>query len=191
MSRAVHAMINILEQQELEVEEAQASAADTIQPATVQVKVCSVEQKGAASNLPVGDVASEGTTEDAGTGTRPQAAPAESGMGSAEAPAAAADIMQPAAEQVQVCSVELMDTASNLPVGNVTSEDTMQPAVVQASRPQVALVEGGGHCAEVQEAADHQAANARQPAVAQVQVCGIDSVDASPHLPVSSSSEAS
>ena len=52
--------------------------------------------------------ATEGTIVDADTGKRPQAAPAESGKIRAEAAvkAAAADTMQPAAEQVQVCSVK-------------------------------------------------------------------------------------
>ena len=64
--------------------------------------------------------------------------------------------LQPATQQVHGYRIEASDASPHSPVENVTSEDTMRPAVVQASRPQVALVEGGGHCAEVQEAADHQ-----------------------------------
>ena len=75
---------------------AHAVAADTRHLAAVQVQVCSVEFKGAASDLPVGTV-------DADTITKPQAAPAESGKLHAEAHAVAADSMQPAAVQVQVC----------------------------------------------------------------------------------------
>ena len=88
------------------------AAADTMQPATVQVKVCSVEYNDAASNLPVGHVASG-----------PQAAPAESGKHHVEAQAAAADTVQPAAEQVQVCLVKSNDAASNLPPGSMVTGD--------------------------------------------------------------------
>ena len=62
---------------------AHAVAADTMHPAAVQVQVCSVEFKGAASNLPLGTV-------DADTVTKPQAAPAESRKRHAQAHAVAA-----------------------------------------------------------------------------------------------------
>ena len=157
-------------------------ALTNLQPATQQVHVYRIEAIDASPHSPV-EVAPE--VDDSSRASRPQAVLVEGGGHQA------ADTMRPAVVQVQVCSVELMDTASNLPVENVTSEDTMQPAVVQASRPQVALVEGGGLWAELKEVADHQAADTRRPAVAQVHVCSIDSVDAPPHLPVGSSSEAS
>ena len=101
--------------------EAQAAAgprgADSIQPATVQIQVCSVELKDAASNLPVGHVDSGGITD---TASRTQDAPAEGGQQRAEAHAAAPApaTMQPVV-QVQVCSVELNDTAANLLPGSI------------------------------------------------------------------------
>ena len=82
----------------------------------MQGQGCAGELKDAASNLPVGNVASGGRV-DADTTTRPQAAPAESGKlcAEAQAQAAAADTIQPAAVQVQVCSVEFKGAASDLP----------------------------------------------------------------------------
>ena len=82
-----------------------------------------------------------GGTVNADTATRPQAGPAESGKLCTEAQwaqAAAADTIQPAAVQVQVCSVEFKDAASNLPVGNVASGGTVDADT--ATRTQAAPV---------------------------------------------------
>ena len=101
-------------------EEAQPAAglqtADTIQPATVQVLVCTVKVNDAAANLPAGYVDSgDAVAVDADKASRPQDAQVDSGQQREEALAAAADTMQPETEQVQFYSVEFNDAAYNLP----------------------------------------------------------------------------
>ena len=73
-------------------------ALSNLQPATQQVHVCKTDACGASPHLPPGTMASGSHSPLAEVGTRPQAAPAENGTICAEA--AAADTMQPAAEQV-------------------------------------------------------------------------------------------
>ena len=149
--------------------EAEVATADSMQPAKVQVKVCSVKVNDAAHNLPVGEVASGGITGDAHTASRPQDAPAEAGQQFEDAQSAA-DSMQPAKVQVQVCSVKVNDTAYNLPVGGVASGGITGDADT-ASRSQDAPAEGEQQHEDAQSGAGLQAADTMKPATVQVQVC--------------------
>ena len=135
--------------------EAHAATADTMQPAVVKVKVCSVElDDAAASNLPVGKVASGGFTVDTDTATRPcrpQATPAEREETQPVAGLQAADATQPATlrtagttppaeNQVQVkTTIEASCASPHLPVGKLASGG--HPATVEtAPRLQTAAV---------------------------------------------------
>ena len=145
--------------------EAEVATADSMQPAKVQVKVCSVKVNDAAYNLPAGDVASGGITGDADTASRPQNAPAEDGQQLEDA----ADAMQPAKGQVKVWSVKVNDAAYDLPTGDVASGGITGDAD-PASRPQDAPAEGGQQREDEQPVAELQTAVTEynmQPAVVQ------------------------
>ena len=137
--------------------EAQAAASDTMQPALDQVYICSVKYNDAAYNLPVGYVTSGPQAAQQAESGEPheeehaaetetvqpaldQAAPAE---------AAAADTIKPAVVQVIVCSIELDDAASNLPVGYVPSGGTSRvdtgTATTHEDAPACALLSGVEH----------------------------------------------
>ena len=70
--------------------------------------------------------------------------------------------LQPATQQVQVCIIEASDASPHLPVGGKATAGHPSQAEVapskqydssEGSRPQAAVVEGGGHHAEAEEAA--------------------------------------
>ena len=158
--------------------------ADSIQPAAlqVQVNVCTVMACDAASNLPIGGVAALGTA-DADTAFRPQDALAEGGQQREEAQPAAgiqtADTIQPATDQVQVCTVKVNDAAANLPAGNVDSGDAVAVDTDKASRPQDAQADGG----QQREEALAAAVDTMQPETEQVQVYSVEFNDAAYNLP--------
>ena len=164
-------------------EEAQPAAglhtADTIQPATVQVQVCTVKVNDAAANLPAGNVDSG----DADKASRPQDALAEGGQQREEAQPAAglqtADTIQPATVQVLVCTVKVNDAAANLPAGNVDSGDAVAVDADKAPRPQDAQVDGG----QQREEALAAAVDTMQPETEQVQVYSVEFNDAAYNLP--------
>ena len=169
--------------------EAEAASIDTVQPAVVKVKVCPVKVNDAASNLPVGDVASESITVDADIASRPQDAPAESGQHHDKAQSAAglqtADTMQPAKDQVQVFrSIKVNNAPNNLPAGDVASGG-ITVNVDTASRPKDAPADGGQQHDDAKPAAGLQYTVTRQPAKDQVQVCRSVKINAAAHnLPV-------
>ena len=114
--------------------EAEVATADSMQPAKVQVKVCSVKVNDAAHNLPVGEVASGGITGGAHTAFRPQNAPAEGGQQCEEAqPVAglqAADATQ-LANQVHVSTtIEASCASPHSPVGKMASGGHPAPVEV-------------------------------------------------------------
>ena len=163
--------------------EAHAATADTMQPAVVKVKVCSVElDDAAASNLPVGKVASGGFTVGTDTATRPcrpQATPAEREETQPVAGLQAADATQPATlrtlrtagttppaeNKVQVkTTIEASCASPHLPVGKLASGG--HPATVEtAPRLQTA--------AEVQDCYSYRTAGTTPPAAYQVSCGGL------------------
>jgi hypothetical protein len=182
-SIAVCAMISILKQHEEAQAAAELQAADTMLPATVQVKVYTSKANDAAANLPTGKVTSGDAVTadaviDADRATRTQAAPQAEAQAAA-GPRATGSI-QPATVQVQVCSVELKDAASNLPVGHVDSGGITDTA----SRPHDAPAEGGQQRKEAQPGAGLQAADTMQPATVQVKVCKVKTNCTAANLPL-------
>ena len=141
-------------------------AADTIGPAKDQVQVCTAKVNDAAHNLPVGDVASGGITVDADTASRPQNAPAGGGQHHDEAKPGAglqtADTIEPAKDQVHVCTAKVKDAAHNLPVGDMASGGITVDADT-AFRPQDAPAGGGQQREEAQPGAGLLAACTKQP----------------------------
>ena len=159
--------------------EAHAATADTMQPAVVKVKVCSVTDDAAASNLPVGKVASGGFTVGTDTATRPcrpQATPAEREETQPVAGLQAADATQPATlrtagttppaeNKVQVkTTIEASCASPHLPVGKLASGG--HPATVEtAPRLQTAP--------EVQDCYSYRTAGTTPPAAYQVSCGGL------------------
>ena len=120
-------------------------ALSNVQPATQQVQVCTFEAKGASQHSPLGSMASGSHPSPTGVATRPHAAAVdvsrrqapEGDVSSTQAPCT----VQPATQQVQVCTSEAKGASPHLPVGSMAS----------GSHPPLAEVGSMSHAAPVEE----------------------------------------